>query len=104
VAEDNNMSPEIKAENERWKDYSSSLLIAIPVLLAGITIADPKTVSSILSAIAGLAGLVLVVMWHGRDKNWIVWDKYPGYLLWASSCFGAQAFFLAVEIITSWLK
>jgi len=88
---------QLKKENERWKDYASALLIAIPILLAALTISGLNTCYSLISGIAAIAGIVLVVFWYGRDRNYYWFRhrrKYPKFLAWASLCFGVQAVFL----------
>jgi hypothetical protein len=60
---------ERRKENERWKDYANALLIAIPILLAGLAISGEKTWISIVSGWFGIAGLMLVIFWYGRDTN-----------------------------------
>jgi hypothetical protein len=91
---------ELRKENERWKDYASVLLIAIPLLLGGLALSGQRTYCSIASGVLGLAGIIFVVLWYGRDKNryqFIRGIKYPKWLVYASSCFGLQAGFLVVS-------
>lgn len=93
---------ELRKENERWKDYAGALLIAIPVLLAGLAITDRKTAGSIISAIAGIVAMVLVVFWYGRDSNscrFTRGNKYPTFLYYGSIFFGIQMTFLGLTIL-----
>jgi len=98
---------ELNKENRRWKDYASSLLIAIPVLLAGLALSDPKILYAVLSAVAGVLGILCVVAWFGRDKNMTGWTpggRYPTFLFYASCCFGVQTTFLTFAIVTNALS
>jgi hypothetical protein len=91
---------ELKKESERWKDYASVLLIAIPLLLGGLALSDQRTYCSFASGVLGFLGIIFVVLWYGRDKNYYTFirgRKYPAFLVWASSCFGLQAGFLVVS-------
>lgn len=93
---------ELSKENKRWKDYAGALLIAIPVLLAALVISQQRTIDSIVSAIAGIAGIILVVLWYGRDSNirrFTPSRKYPTMLYYASICIGAQCTFLGLTIL-----
>jgi hypothetical protein len=93
---------QLKKENERWKDYANALLIAIPVLLAGLALSGMKTGNSIASGFAGLAGIVLVIFWYGRDKTITLLtplNRYPTFLFYASCCFGVQVGCLAFAFL-----
>jgi hypothetical protein len=93
---------EFRKENERWKDYASALLIAMPVLLAALAISGLKTCYSIISAFAAVAGIVLVVLWYARDTNYhqcTPSGKYPTFLYYASWCFGIQVVFLCFAFL-----
>lgn len=104
MPEHDNETPEekLKKENERWKDYAGALLIAIPVLLAGLALSGMKTGNSIASGFAGLAGILLVIFWYGRDRNISILTplkKYPTFLFWASCCLGVQTACLALTFL-----
>lgn len=93
---------ELRKENERWKDYASALLIAVPILLAGLAISGQKTWASIISGIAGTVAIVLVVLWYARDSNFRQFtprDKYPTTLYYASWFFGIQVAFLFFSLL-----
>jgi hypothetical protein len=104
-ADRNEETPHEKAlrkENERWKEYASALLIAMPVLLGGLALSDQKSGYSIASGFACLVGIVLVVLWYGRDNNYSKGTpgrRYPTLLFYASCCFGFQAACLAVAFM-----
>ena len=93
---------ELKKENERWKDYASALLIAMPILLGALAIGGLKTTYSIISAVTGTVGIMSVVLWHGRDTNQslrIHGREYPRFLFSASSLFAMQAAFLCFSFL-----
>lgn len=104
--EDTAVEKELKKENERWKDYANALLIAIPVLLAGLALSDPKKEYAILSAVFGILAIGLVVIWYGRDSNvnrWTPGGRYPSFLFYATCFFGVQMTFLTFAIVTQGL-
>ena len=89
---------ELRQENERWKDYANALLIAMPVLLVGLTLSKQETGYSIASAFACFVGIVLVTLWYGRDSNlyrFTPGGKYPTFLYYAGVSLGLQVAFLA---------
>jgi len=93
---------ELRKENERWKDYANALLIAMPILLAGVTLSNQRGGYSLASAITCFAGIVLVTLWYGRDSNFSRFTpggKYPTYLYYASACFGLQIGSLALAFM-----
>ncbi len=91
-----------KQENERWQGYANALLLALTVLFAGTAIAFPKQAVSvtILSAIFGLAGIVLTIFWFAFE-----WDKKilgkPVFLWLASCAFGLQVGALFVALFSA---
>jgi hypothetical protein len=91
-------SDSLEKEYKRWKDYASVLLLALTVLFAGPVIGGYKTLYSILSVGFGVAGIILVVMWHAREYK-IQFNKKPAFLLGASCSLGAQAVFLLFQVI-----
>jgi len=102
VADETQEERELKKENERWKDYANALLIAMPVLLAALAISGIKTCFSLICGIAGVAGIILVILWYGRDKSYYLFirgRKYPTFLFWASCSIGIQAVFLCFAFL-----
>jgi hypothetical protein len=98
---------ELRKENERWKDYANALLIAMPVLLVGLTLSKQGAGYSIASAIACFVGIVLVTLWYGRDSNlsrFTPGGKYPTFLYYASVCFGLQVASLAFALIIALIE
>ena len=101
--EETNVEKELKKENERWKDYANALLIAVPVILAGLALSDPKELYAILSAVSSILTIAFVVMWYGRDKTerrWTPAGRYPTFLFYASCFFGVQITFLTFAMVT----
>jgi hypothetical protein len=94
------LSRDFVEENKRWKDYAGALLIAMPVLLASLAIADRKTVYSIISGFAGLVGIIFSVLWYARNgRSFMIRKRYPIFLFGASCFFGIQAAMLAFAIL-----
>lgn len=97
-------SERIDAEYERWKDWASTLLIVMTVLLAfnGSLLGDAgNRVWVLLSGVIGFVGILLVAMWFTREGFWEYTGNYrpfkgkPVLLLYGSSLFGLQtSFFL----------
>lgn len=90
-------------EYTRWQGYANALLVALTVLFAGTAIAFPKSVEfwPILSAIFGLLGIVLTVVWHAFEYN----EKTEGgkiILYLSSGCFGLQVVFLFYALYTAY--
>lgn len=93
---------ELKKENERWKDYASALLIAMPILLGALAISGLKTTYSIISAVTGVLGIISIVLWYGRDKNQtllVSGREYPIFLFSTSCLFAIQATFLCFAFL-----
>lgn len=93
---------ELKKENERWKDYASVLLIAMPILLGALAVSGLKTTYSIVSAVMGILGIISVVLWYGRDRtqNVVVNNReYPVFLFLGSCLFAIQAVFLCFSFL-----
>ena len=93
---------ELKRENERWKDYAGALLIAMPILLGALAISGLKATYSIVSAVSGVAAIISVVLWYGRDKNqslYVNGREYPIFLFSASCLFAIQAVFLCFSFL-----
>jgi len=86
---------ERQEEYMRWHDYANVLLIASTVLLAGTSIALPKelAVLTLLSALGGLAAILLTVLWFAQEYAFEIREK-PGFLFLASCAFGFQIGFL----------
>jgi len=84
-------------EYKRWRDYANVLLIALTVMFAGPFISE-RNVFSILSVIAGVVGIVAVVMWHARECKKQIFNR-PLFLWIASFAIGLQAVFLAAHLI-----
>ena len=78
---------ELGEENKQWKDYANALLIAMPVLIAALSFKQSTNGVAIVSALAGVVGIILTALWYGRDRNCYQWVpknkyKYPS-LEWA---------------------
>ena len=97
--DDVDMGDALQKEYDRWKDYASALLIANPVLLAGIALASQNHVLSGLAGFAGVFGLISVVMWYARERNW-QWRSKPLFLVLASILLGVQAGCLAIAFVS----
>jgi hypothetical protein len=87
---------ELGEENKQWKDYANALLIAMPVLIAALSFKQSTNGVAIVSALAGVVGIILTALWYGRDRNCYQWVpknkyKYPSFLWYASCCLGLQA-------------
>ena len=89
---------ELEKEFKRWKDYGSVLLIGLTVLFASPTIDVTKNIFATLSIICGVIGIILVVLWHARERL-IQINKKPILLLVASGLLGGQVVFLAFNVI-----
>ena len=101
----NDLNTEKEKEYTRWQGYANALLLALTVLFAGTAISLPNNIVSIsiLSIIAGLAGIFLTVLWFALEDNHKVRGK-PAFLWWASCSFGVQAGFLFVALLASLLQ
>lgn len=90
---------ELEEEYKRWKDYANVLLIALTVMFAGPVISE-RNVFSILSVVAGVIGIIAVVMWHAREYKIQIYNR-PAFLWIASFAIGLQAVFLAAHLIVN---
>ena len=90
---------ELEEEYKRWKDYANVLLIALAVMFAGPVISE-SNVFSILSVVAGVIGIIAVVMWHARECKIQIYNR-PAFLWIASFAIGLQAVFLAAHLIVN---
>jgi len=88
---------QLEEEHQRWKDYANVLLIALTVLFAGPVISE-RNIFSIISVIAGVIGIIAVVLWHAREYKIQIYNK-PAFLVIASCAIGIQAAFLAFNLI-----
>lgn len=101
----NDLSTEKQQEYTRWHSYATVLLIALTVLFAGTTIGLPNDIVpvTIISMIAGLAGILLTVLWFSLEDNHKIRGK-PALLIFASNAFGFQVSFLFIALLASLLN
>ena len=101
-------SERINAEHERWKDWASTLLIVMTVLLAfdGSLLGDASNrVWVLLGGVIGFVGILLVAMWFTREGFWEYTGNYrpfkgkPVLLLYGSSLFGLQVVFFLFAFV-----
>ncbi len=73
----NDLKKPQKQEYERWQGYANALLLALTVLFAGTTIAYTNQARSfnVISAIFGLAGIMLTVCWFAFEWNGKIFGK-----------------------------
>ncbi len=93
---------EIRKENDYWKDYANTLMIATPILMGVLELTGRQRWVSASSGLAGIAGLVFIVFWYGRTRNssrYTLRSKYPTALYWATLCFGLQIMLLFVSFV-----
>jgi len=102
-------SERIDAEYERWKDWASTLLIVMTVLLAfdGSLLGDAgNRVWVLLSGVIGFVSILLVAAWFTRGGFWEYTGNYrpfkgkPVLLLYGSSLFGLQAVFFLFAFVS----
>jgi hypothetical protein len=82
-------------------------MIAMPLLIAGITLSNQKTIYSAITGITGFVGIVLVTLWYGRDTNiskFTPKKKYPTFLYYASLAFGLQVAGLATALFLGFIN
>jgi len=98
----------INAEYERWKDWASTLLIVMTVLLAfdGSLLGDASNrFWVLLGGVIGFMGVLLVAMWFTREGFWEYTGNYqpfkgkPVLLLYGSSLFGLQTVFFLFAFV-----
>lgn len=91
----------INAEYERWKDWASTLLIIMTVLLAfnGSLLGDASNKYVVLTGgVIGFMGVFLVFGWFTREGFWQFKNK-PVLLRVGSALFGIQAFLFLLAFV-----
>jgi len=101
-------SERVNAEFERWKDWASTLLIVMTVLLAfdGSLLGDASNKYVVLTGgVIGFIGVFLVAAWFTREGFWEYTGSYqpsknkPVLLLCGSALFGLQAFLFLLAFV-----